>query len=75
MSAFNGHILGPKALRQLNNRTGMNFDKASRVTTRYGIGREIVDGKCVHYEIDWTTGQVVPEHRPMHWSTCPKDSR
>lgn len=76
MSAFNGHILGPKKLRRLNAATGMNFDKASRPVTGWYVARTVHDGHCHHYEINYWTGAITEETgQVMHWTTCPKGSR
>lgn len=70
---ISGHILGDKKLRRLNRETGFMFDRAYRRGT-YGEGREIVEGVCKHYSINWHEKTIVgmSEEETRHWASCPR---
>lgn len=70
-----GHMLGPTALRRLNRRTGMGFDRAY-VRGHECQGRRVEDGRCAHYEVDLATATLTASALPDgHWSSCYRDGR
>ena len=73
---ISGHMLGPRKLRRLSELTGLPLDRAY-IRNHDSEGRVIVDGRCVHYEINPETGehhQIDPEVYG-HWSSCPREGR
>jgi len=66
-----GHMLGEKKLRRLSEVSGLSLDRAYR-RGRECEGRVVAGGRCIHYEIDWDTGEnkVITT---THWSSCPKE--
>ena len=68
-------MLSEKSLRKYNRMLGTDFDRAYRRGAE-GEGRKMIDGKCVHFRIDFFNRLVteIPEdHLGAHWSTCFKD--
>lgn len=71
-----GHILGDRKLRALNRwAEGHNFDRAFKYH-RYGAAREIIDGRCYHYDVDYLLKEITPDDAVgRHWSSCPPSTR
>lgn len=72
-----GHILGPRKLRQLVAWSGITFDRAYN-RNGVGEGRAMVDGECVHYDIDFRRKSIyLPPlmERGSHWSSCREEGR
>lgn len=65
-----GHILGPRKLRQLSERTGLRLTRAYRRNQEcVGI---TVETTCRHWQIDHETGEYREIPDPVHWSSCPQ---
>lgn len=66
-----GHILGERKLRQLQRKTGVPFDRAYR-RNHYCEARLVNGSVCVHFTVDWQTGEVWEITQPIHWTSCPR---
>lgn len=68
-----GHMLGPKKLRQLNEWSGINFQRAYN-RNGSGEGRVVNNGVCIaHYQINFKSKHVRLCVQPRHWSSCHTD--
>lgn len=66
-----GHMLGPTKLARLRRVSGLNLDRAFR-RGRQCEGRVIWGDWCLHYEIDWATGEHRRFNPTNHWVSCPQ---
>lgn len=74
-----GHMLGDKALRRLNLRTGMHFDRAfirgHECEGRYVLRSTIGGDVCVHCQVDLDTYLIKALTFSHHWSSCYRNGR
>ena len=64
-----GHMLGERKLRRLVAWSGIPFDRAFNRNGE-GVARLVVDGRCVHFFVDYRAQTVERITSPTHWSSC-----
>jgi hypothetical protein len=69
-----GHMLGAKKLKQLSTRSTLPLNRACH-RNGYCEGVVWTEESCIHYSIDFKTGEHVIIENPMHWYTCHPKNR